>query len=491
VRRLLGIALAAALLLAAPAAAAPRLEALGSFATPVGIAAPPGDASRVMVVEKAGTVRMLRDGVRVADPFLDLTSIVSSSASERGLLSIAFPPDYQQTGLFYVFLTAKAAAAASGEGEVQIRELHRADADHAAPGLGRVVFSYPHSAPNHNGGQLQFGPDGLLWFTIGDNANGANAQNAAVPYGKLNRIDPRTSGPASVWASGLRNPWRFSFDRSTHDLWIGDVGENTYEEIDHASAPGLGQGANYGWPCREGLHAGPGSGCGAGPFVDPVVEQTHTDGWHAIIGGYVVRDPGLPSLAGRYLYGDYSQPVLYALDPSNPRPDTPTGLSVSGLTALGEDACGRLYTAAYGGSVSRIVDGTPSPCSFPAPPPGPGGTPPGTTPPDTQPCTLALAARGTGRVTIRRYLRLRMRSDERCRVTVSGRLPGVARFRTTHRSLPAGRTVTVKLWLTPAANRRLRQAVRGRRSARVRVRVRGVDAAGNVRVLTRRVRVYR
>jgi glucose/arabinose dehydrogenase len=502
-RRSLGLAFALALLVAAPAAAAPRLESLGSFATPVGIAAPPGDASRVMVVEKGGTVRMLRDGVKVAQPFLDVSSITSSSAEEQGLLSIAFPPDYQQTGLFYVFLNAKDAAATSGEGEVQIREFHRADADHAAAGTGRVVLAVPHSAPNHNGGQLQFTPDGLLWFTIGDNANSANAQNTGNLYGKISRIDPRASGgqqytvPAGnpfpgnpVWAYGLRNPWRFSFDRQTGDLLIGDVGEVTYEEIDFAPhtadpATSLGRGANYGWPCREGLHPGPDS-CTASPRVDPVVEHTHADGWNAIIGGYVVRDAGLPTLAGRYLYGDYVHSAMHALTPTT-KADGEAGLDSDSLTALGEDACGRLYAASHNGPVSRIVDGTPSPCSFP-PPAGPGG---GSPPPaaDTTPCTVRLTAGGTRLVTVRRYLRLTVRSSEACRLTITGRVPGKVKFRTLRRSVAAHRTVALKLRLTRAANRKLARAVRGRRSATVRLRLRSVDAAGNERVLSRRVRV--
>ena len=495
--RTLGLAVALVLLAAAPAAAAPRLQSLGDFDTPVGIAAPPLDASRVMVVEKGGTVRMLRDGVRIATPFLDISAITESGAPERGLLSIAFPQDYQQTGLFYVFLTAK-----SPLGEVQIREFHRADADHAAPGTGRLVFSALHGASNHNGGQLQFTPDGLLWFTIGDNASSANAQNTAVPYGKLNRIDPHASGGRSytvpegnpfgntVWAYGLRNPWRFSFDRATGDLLIGDVGENSWEEIDFAPrtsdpATTLGRRANYGWPCREGRHDGPGAGTCTGALVEPLIEHPHSDNWDAIIGGYVVRDPGLPTLAGRYLYGDFTHSAMRALTPASGA-DAAAGLVSSSLTALGEDACGRLYTASYGGDVSGVVDGVPSPCSFPPPPTG-GSPPPAA---DTTPCVLELAARGTRVVTVRRYLRLRVRSNEACRLTITGRVRGIARFRTLRRTVKAG-TTTLKLRLSRPANRRLRHAVRGKRSVRVRLRVRGVDAAGNERVLTRRVRVRR
>jgi glucose/arabinose dehydrogenase len=478
--RTFALAIALTLLAAVPAAAAPRLELLGNFASPVGITAPPQDGSRVMVVEKGGTVRMIRNGVRVAQPFLDVSAITLSTDEERGLLSIAFPPDYESTGLFYAFLTAK-----DPVGEVQIREFQRADADHAVPGIGRLVFSAEHPKQFHNGGQLQFGPDGMLWFTIGDGQNEVDAQDTSKPYGKINRIDPHPSAgrgytvPAgnpfgnTVWAYGLRNPWRFSFDRGTGDLIIGDVGDGSYEEIDYAPASaGRLPGANYGWPCKEGRHNHAGS-CAAGPLVNPIIEQPHADGWIAIIGGYVVRDPGLPTLAGRYLYGDFSQSAMHAQTvPAGT--DGPAGLTTDTLAAMGEDACGRLYTASLNGPVSRIVDGTPSPCNPDGTAPPPGGTPVPTA--DTTPCTLSLKATGTRRVTVRRYLRLRVRSNEACRLTVSGRVPGRLRFRTRHRSVKA-------------ANRKLRRATRGKRSVRVKVRLRGVDAAGNARVLTKRVRV--
>jgi glucose/arabinose dehydrogenase len=501
VRRLALLTVVAGLFAAAPAWATPTLQPVGTFSTPVGIAAPPGDPSRVMIVEKGGTIHMLRNGVKVAQPFADLTSITSDDASERGLLSVAFPPDYQSTGVFYVALTANAASATTGDGEFQIRELHRADADHTAPGGGRIVFSAAHaSATNHNGGQLQFGPDGLLWFTIGDAANSANAQNTAVPYGKLNRIDPHPSAgrgytiPAdnpfgnSVWAYGLRNPWRFSFDRATGDLVIGDVGENRYEEIDYAPAPGLGRGADYGWPCREGLHSYSGSCAPGAVLTDPIVEQTHADGWSAIVGGYVVRDTGLPTLLGRYLYGDLSHEGLRILD-VHTHADAATTLSASGLTSLGEDACGRLYTAVLGGTVSRVVDGTPSPC----PATGGGGTPPpGGTPADTKPPGMSVRVRGNRHFRTHRFLTLRLRCSEPCRVTASGRVPGLGRFRTTHRKLAAGRRVSVRLWLRKTAAARVRRALHRHASVGARVRVSAVDAAGNAhRPVTRRVRLRR
>ena len=253
----LGFALAATI----ACQAAPSLEPVGDFSAPVAITAPPGDPDRIMVTEKGGTVREVKDGVVQSQPFLDVTAITRSTEEERGLLSIAFPPDYAQSGLFYAYLTAK-----SPLGQIQIREFQRADADHAAPGAGRLVLAITHDLSNHNGGQLQFGPDGLLWIGVGDgggaNDTEGNAQVKTSLKGKLLRIDPRASAtrpytvPADnpfgneVWAYGLRNPWRFSFDRATGDLLIGDVGQDAHEEIDLApAASGLSRGANYGWPC--------------------------------------------------------------------------------------------------------------------------------------------------------------------------------------------------------------------------------------------------
>jgi hypothetical protein len=309
--------------------------------------------------------------------------------------------------------------------------------------------------------------------------------------GKLNRIDPRASGgrpytPAAanpfgneVWAYGLRNPWRFSFDRATGDLVIADVGEASKEEIDFAPRTiGWRRGANYGWPCKEGLDDYTGA-CAGGALTNPAYQQSHADGWAAIIGGYVVRDPGLPTLAGRYLYGDFSQPRIHALNLGTGA-DAATGLSMNSLSAFGEDSCGHIYTASLGGTVAQLVDGSPSPCAGAAPPPK-----------DITPCAVGLRAEGTRRVTRRRWLGLRVRANEACRVTITGRVPGVARFRTLRRSVAAGRTVALKLRLTARANRRLARAVRGSRSRQARLRVRSVDAAGNARTISRRVRVRR
>jgi hypothetical protein len=347
------LAAAIVLLAAGPAYAAPELVKIGDFQDPVHVASPPGD-TRVFVVEQRGLVNIAGAGT-----FLDLRNQTVLNY-ERGLLSIAFSPNYATSGLFYVFLTAQPG------GDIEVREYRQnpASPNLADPTLLRTLVDEPHGATNHNGGQLQFGPDGLLYVSIGDNANGALAQ-ANGPYGKILRVDTAT-GATQNWASGLRNPWRFTFDRATGDMLIGDVGEGTWEEVNWARA-GTGVGVNYGWPCREGGVAAGGSCTGA--TSDPAFSRHHDDGYAAIIGGYVVRDPGLPTLNGRYLYGDSAIDRLRSVV----LPDTgdrAEALPVPQLSSFGEDACGRIYAASLGNdAVYRIQDGAPTPCEFGGPAP--------------------------------------------------------------------------------------------------------------------------
>ena len=235
-----------------------------------------------------------------------------------------------------------------------------ADPDVADPASGRLLLAIRHDqAGNHNGGQLQFGPDGKLWLATGDGGGRTvgNAQDPESLLGKLIRLDPAAPAP-EVMARGLRNPWRFSFDRATGQLVLADVGDGAFEEIN------VGLAANYGWPCFEGTtrhggeprlrHRDRGAGAREGP---------PGDGFCSITGGYVVRDPGLPTLLGRYLYGDYCERELRSVDLAGPRGDAPTGLSVASLSSFGEDACGRLFVVSLDGPVYRLVDGSPSPCA--------------------------------------------------------------------------------------------------------------------------------
>jgi Glucose / Sorbosone dehydrogenase len=450
------LAVALLLVAAAPASAAPELVKLGDFADPVHVASPPNDP-RVFVVEQGGLVKIVGGGT-----FIDLTGPTNSGDLERGLLSIAFPPDYATSGLFYVFLTAD-----DGPGDVEVREYWRSAADPnvADPALVRTLLDEDHSAGNHNGGQLQFGPDGALYVSIGDNANQNNAPNLSSPYGKIHRIVPAT-GARQIWSSGLRNPWRFSFDRATGDLLIGDVGGSAYEEINWSRAPSAGQGVNYGWPCNEGPD-GPDS-CGArAAFWHPNGE------FCAIVGGYVVRDPGLPTLSGRYLYGDNCDERLWSAALGSGG-GVETTLQVSGLSSFGEDSCGHIYVASRGSdAVYRIQDGAPSSC---------GGTP--APAPDVSAPNVRVRFRGIRN----RRLRVSLRCDEACRVTVNSRLRRVRRLKARHRSLAANRRALVRVKMSRKVARRMRRALRRRGFVRVVITVRAVDAAGNKSVVTKRAR---
>src|SRR3954452_22755192 len=296
-------AAALALVLAAPASAALHRTSLGTFTVPVYISAPPGDPHRLMVVEQGGKIVEVRDGAKQDPPFLDISGEIKSGG-ESGLLSMAFAPDYATSGRYYVYYTAaRPASTGDTSGSVITVEEFSSTEHH-------VVFTVDHPTnSNHNGGQLQFGPDGLLYAGTGDGGSGNdptnNAQNRSSNLGKLLRVNPTAGGTTpEQYAYGLRNPFRFSFDRQTGDLTIGDVGQNNWEEVDFSPA-GLATVRNYGWHCREGFHANPNVTCTAPGAVDPVLEKNHsTDGFCAIIGGYVVRDAALGALAGRYIYGD-------------------------------------------------------------------------------------------------------------------------------------------------------------------------------------------
>jgi glucose/arabinose dehydrogenase len=360
-------ALALAAAPAAPADAAVRLVRVGTFASPTYVTAPPGDSQRVLVVERAGTVRVVRRGRVLARPFLDLRERVGGGG-ERGLLSIAFAPDYERSGRLYAYYTEP-------DGTIAIDEL-RASGDRADPASRRAVLRVAHPATNHNGGQLQFGPDGLLYAALGDGGGGGdpmrNGQALGTLLGKVIRIDPRRAGdrPYSIprtnpfrgragarpeiYAYGLRNPWRFSFDRATGDFTLADVGQNAVEEVNFMRR-GRARGANFGWSVFEGRRR---FRAGTAPGHDPpVLQRLHTRGWCSIIGGYVVRDRALGDLYGRYLYGDFCRRRLHSvrLSAGRARGDRQTSLAVPSLSSFGEDARGRVYVASLTGPVYRVA----------------------------------------------------------------------------------------------------------------------------------------
>jgi glucose/arabinose dehydrogenase len=349
-----------------------RLVKVGDFDAPLYVTAPPGDRRRIFVVEQAGRIMVVRGGKTLGQPFLDIRSKVTSGG-EQGLLSLAFAPDYARSGLFYVYYTEKS-------GTQSIWEYHRATADTANPGSARLVLRMQDPEPNHNGGLMIFGSDRLMYVGTGDGGGGndqhgarGNAQSLDSLLGKILRIDPRRSGnrpytvPSSnpfvgrsgarpeIYSYGLRNPWRFSFDRTTGDLSIGDVGQDQVEEVNFVRK-GRGRGANFGWRPWEGRRRNfnePAPGA-----IFPVITHSHSEGWCSITGGYVVRDRGVPGLYGRYVYGDFCNNRLRVATLRAGRHAASRTLNVppiSGVSSFGEDASGRVYVTSLNGPVYRFA----------------------------------------------------------------------------------------------------------------------------------------
>jgi glucose/arabinose dehydrogenase len=345
-----------------------RLKKIGDFSNPVYVTSPPGDKNRLFVVEQDGAIRIVSNGKTLAQPFLDISGSVASGG-ERGLLSLAFAPDYRTSGLFYVYYTAN-------NGDVRIVEYQRASANRAAPGSARIVLSVPHPASNHNGGLVLFGPDKLLYAGLGDGGGGGdrhgsrgNGQNLSSLLGKIIRIDPRRDGRRSysvpsgnpfvnrsgarheIYAYGLRNPWRFTF-APNGDLVIADVGQGEVEEVDIVRH----KGANLGWRVFEGRRRyTPGES--APGAIPPVIQRFHSDGNCSITGGVVVRDPVLSALRGRYIFGDFCRGVIESarLRGGKARDVHATRLHVSSLSSFGVDGRRRAYAVSLGGPVFRLV----------------------------------------------------------------------------------------------------------------------------------------
>jgi hypothetical protein len=353
-------------LLAPARAAALSLQPIGpTFDQPTFVTSPPGDP-RLFVVERHGFIQVLHDGT--ASQFLDIHTQTTTDG-ERGLLSMAFDPNYASSGLFYVFYTG---AADSGQGHVD--EFHvSGDPNVADPSSQRhvITISRPNpSASNHNGGQLQFGKDGYLYVSVGDGGTGGGtAPDPTVLNGKILRIDPHGVGDGAhsipptnpfagsatdrqeIWSLGLRNPFRFSFDTLTGDLVIGDVGEGSREEIDFSpQSVGGGRGADYGWPACEGFLHFPGSCPGStGPVFDYPHSDPGGDVAHgcAIIGGYVYRGTQAPEIAGRYLYADLCTAELRSIQLGLPlatgdRAESGSG-ALGSARSFGEDSACNLY----------------------------------------------------------------------------------------------------------------------------------------------------
>ena len=357
-----------------PARAETILDPAGLQFTPVtgGLMQPvfithAGDGSgRLFILERAGRIRIVKNGVRLGTPFLDIDPIVNSSGNEQGLLALAFHPNYASNGLFYTVHTA------ADNSLVLSRFSRSANNPDLANAASRVtLLSIPHpNHTNHNGGVLAFGPDGYLYWSTGDGGGGGdtanNAQNLTVLLGKILRLNVNSGSPYGIpldnpfvnhtnpavrdeiWAYGLRNPWKFSFDAGTGDMYIGDVGQSAREEIDFqpASSPG---GANYGWRVMEGsLCFNPSSGCDRTGKVLPIAEYDHDTGC-SVTGGYVYRGSLYPSLRGHYFYGDFCTGAFFSLHGSSAGgwTVTPLGDTPYRISTFGEDEGGEIYLADY------------------------------------------------------------------------------------------------------------------------------------------------
>ena len=350
----------AGLVRGARAAAAPSVALVripGTFDQPVYVAAPPGDTSRLFVVEKTGRIRIVKGGAVNARPFLDLSGLVSSDG-ERGLLSVAFDPRYASNRRFYVDYTNTA-----GDTRVVRYTASAHNPDLASIASRKVLLRIGQPYSNHNGGQLQFGPDGRLYVGMGDGGSSGDpqgrAQNPHSRLGKLLRLSLGTSPvKVSIYAKGLRNPWRFSFDRRTGALWIGDVGQNAWEEVD-SLRPGRPAGANLGWNGYEGTHVynrTTAARLDRSRLVWPVNQYSHSLG-SAVTGGYVYRGNAIPALRGWYIFGDFGSGRVWAMKGrTGTRVALPGADRAAGsISSFGEDAAGELYVVDLAGSVYRIA----------------------------------------------------------------------------------------------------------------------------------------
>ncbi|MBC8076458.1 MAG: PQQ-dependent sugar dehydrogenase [Chloroflexales bacterium] len=345
-----------------------RLEPVAAgFDSPLYATHAGDDSGRLFVVEKRGTIAIMRDGKRLEQPFLDIVDRVGSDASERGLLSVAFHPKYRENGLLFVYYTNKA-------GNVTISRFARADSPDAAdPASEQVLLTVDKPAANHNGGLVKFGPDGYLYIGTGDGGRAGdpwgNAQNPDALLGKLLRIDVdngqpyaipadnpfrNSGGRPEIWATGLRNPWRFSFDRADGTLFIADVGQNEFEEIN--VQPGNAAGLNYGWNITEGQNCYQQSGCDTANLIAPAAQYSHDEGC-SVTGGYVYRGAASPSLTGTYIFGDYCSGRVWAMRNAGGAWAAEEVLKVDfQLASFGEDQAGELYaTGIDDGTLYKIV----------------------------------------------------------------------------------------------------------------------------------------
>jgi len=340
---------------------------------PLYLTAPPGDTSRLFIAEKGGAIRIVKHGTLVPTPFLDLNGKVSTGA-EQGLLGLAFDPAYATNGRFVVHYTD-----VSGNTTISLFQVATTNPDSADPVSERIILTVEQPFSNHNGGQIVFGPDGMLYIGLGDGGSegdpGGRGQSLNDLLGDILRVDVssgtgytvppdnpfvgRTDARPELWSVGLRNPWRFSFDAATGDLYIGDVGQDAWEEVDVATAAqGAGRGANFGWNVTEGRHCFANPNCDVSKFTLPLLEYSHQEGC-SVTGGFVYRGAAIPALQGHYFYADYCQGWVRSFrlqDGMAAEAQQWPGLAPGGnVPSFGQDAAGELYVMNAGGQVFRIV----------------------------------------------------------------------------------------------------------------------------------------
>jgi len=324
---------------------------------------------RFFIVEQGGTIRIVKGKKLLATPFLDIHNIIESGG-EKGLLGVAFHPQYKTNGRFFVNYTRRV----SGQLQTAIAEYHvsSTDRNHADPASGRVLLSFNQPFDNHKAGQMVFGKDGFLYIAMGDGGSGGdpqdNGQNLGTLLGKMLRIDVNSGSPygippdnpfvgvsgarGEIWAYGFRNPWRFSYDMKSKRFFIGDVGQGNWEEVDI-----LAKGGNFGWNIMEGNHCyPPGSSCGTAGLIPPISEYDHSQGI-AIIGGYVYRGKAIPALQGMYVFGDYGSGQIWTLKENPPGTWNRATLLNAGfnISAFGRATNNELYVLDLGGTLYKLV----------------------------------------------------------------------------------------------------------------------------------------
>lgn len=368
-----------------PAEASPTVERLAlealaielrpvasGFTKPVYLTHAGDGTGRHFVVEQAGRILILKDGAISSTPFLDIVSIVGSSANEQGLLTVAFHPDYRNNGFFFVNYTDK-----QGDTVIARYQVSTDNPEVADPNSAKILLTIDQPYANHNGGQVLFGPDGYLYIGMGDGGAANDPENRAQSLntllGKILRIDVDSGDPygipetnpfvnrreasPEIWSYGWRNPWRFSFDRATGDLYVADVGQNQYEEV-HVELAGTEGGRNYGWRLMEGQHCFNPAECdpAAQGLILPVAEYDHSLGC-SVTGGYVYRGKQFPSLEGVYFYGDYCSGIIWGLRYEGNEQWSQAELlrSEETISSFGQDEAGELYLVDHRGDILQVA----------------------------------------------------------------------------------------------------------------------------------------